>query len=82
VQGFNLAADLVGCANALERLGQLYSDNPESLLRLYASRCSPELDDRWIRNVLGSAQRRNCCPSVPIEKLLSRAQWWQRQVCG
>jgi hypothetical protein len=58
VQGYNLAADLVGVANALETIGQAYQGNPEGLLREYGARCEPRLSDREVQTLVGDAKRR------------------------
>jgi hypothetical protein len=79
VQGYNLAADLVGASNALETIGQAYKGNPEGLLREYGDRCEPRLSDREVQVLVRDAKRRRTASAVPIEQLAWRAQWWLKQ---
>jgi hypothetical protein len=79
VQGYNLAADLVGASNALETIGQAYQGSPEELLREFGNRCEPKLSDREIQTLVRDAKRRGTRSAVPIEKLASRAQWWLKE---
>jgi hypothetical protein len=82
LQGYSLAADLVGASNALETIGQAYEGSPEGLLREFGNRCEPKLSDRDIQTLVRDAKRRGAKSAVPIEKLASRAKWWLEKVAA
>jgi hypothetical protein len=80
LEAFALAMDLIGAARALEEIGQSCNDRPREMLQEFAQRCEPALRDREVEGIYRSAERRNPVSSVPVEKIVERIEWYQKQV--
>jgi hypothetical protein len=73
---FNIAADLCGVRGLLESWGQSHSD-PWQLFESFGVASKMRCGD--VASAWRSAERGNCKPAVPEEKILDRITYWQRQ---
>jgi hypothetical protein len=73
---FNIAADLCGVRRLLERWGQSHSD-PWAIFESFGAASKMRGSD--LASAWRSAERGNCKPAVPEEKILDRITYWQRQ---
>jgi hypothetical protein len=72
---FNIAADLCGVSIVLDSWGQRYSD-PRRLLWRFGEVSG--IVDRELQSIWRSAQRRQCLPALPEEKIRRNVSYWQR----
>lgn len=80
--GAKLARDLIGTANYLRSIGQVFDGDPQSLFDGFASRCSPPLPAREASTIWKSAERSNpspACKSDGVDNCV-RAWYWNNHV--
>ncbi len=74
---FKLAADLFGVANYLDSVGQSYEEDPEDLCWIFASRCTPPMDEAETQTTINSG--RGGDPCLDEEKLINCFKAWHRK---
>jgi predicted XRE-type DNA-binding protein len=75
--GYKLAANLLGTADWLSRVGYRYHGEPEMLFDEYCDRCTPPLSHRERDLIWRSASRSNPTPSLPDEAIETCIKAWQ-----
>lgn len=74
--GFTLAKDLLGTADALRGMGQSFEGEPRSLFEQYCDTCVPPVDQSERDAIWKSAQSKNSGPSLSPEQIEGCIKGW------
>ncbi|TBR56817.1 hypothetical protein B4U84_27765 [Westiellopsis prolifica IICB1] len=79
--GAKLARDLIGAANYLIKIGQLFDGDPQLMLQDYASRCHPPLPAKEVDAIWKSAQKDHPEPSCTPNGVETCIRAWYWNTC-
>ncbi|PSN12348.1 hypothetical protein C7293_20600 [filamentous cyanobacterium CCT1] len=74
--GAKVARDLIGTADYLNNLGQLFKGDPRSLFEEYAEHCNPPLPESERERIWRSAERTNPSPSLSHKQIEGCIKGW------